>query len=230
MKKIILIRHGESVWNKKNIFTGWTDVGLSKKGVLEAQKTGLLLKKKKIFCEYAYTSVLKRSIYTLWYILEKLNLLWINIFKTWKLNERHYGALQGKNKQQTTEIYGERKVLEWRRSYKISPPKITPKDDRYPGKEKKYKQLKKHEIPLGESLLDTFNRVIPYWENHILPNIQKQNYSTVLLVAHGNSLRALIKHIENISDKDITNLDIPTAKPIVYEYTDSMKFNNKYVI
>ncbi len=227
MKKIILLRHGESIWNKKNIFTGWTDINLSDQGIKEAKQAGILLKKKNIQFNNAYTSYLKRSINTLWYILNEMDLLWIKVTKTWKLNERHYGNLQGLNKDKITQIHGEKMVMEWRRSYNICPPKINIKDPRYPGNEKKYYNLKKKEIPLGESLLDTFNRVIPYWINNIY---KKNKNNNILIVAHGNSLRALIKYIENISDENISNIDIPTGKPLIYEFKNEKIINKKYYI
>ncbi len=228
MKKIVLIRHGESLWNKKNIFTGWTDIKLSKKGIKEAKNAGILLKKNNFIFDYAYTSFLKRAIHTLWKILYALDLSWINITKSWKLNERHYGKLQGYNKNEISKIYGKKKVLEWRRSYKISPPKIKNNDKRYPGNEIKYKKLKHNEIPIGESLLDTFNRVIPYWKNNIKNKLKKK--STIIIVAHGNSLRALIKYLDKISDKKIINLNIPTGIPLIYEFKNNFDIYNKYYI
>ncbi len=231
MKKLVIIRHGESIWNKKNIFTGWTDIKLSLKGIKEAKNAGKILKKNKFNFDLAYTSYLNRAIHTTWEILFKLNIVWIKIIKTWKLNERHYGKLQGYNKKKILKKYGKKKFQEWRRSYKINPPKIKINDYRYPGKEKKYKKLKNNEIPLGESLLETYNRVIPYWNKKIYPNLLKNKL--ILIVAHGNSLRALIKHIENISDNNITKYEIPTGNPIVYEYENNKKkiiIKNKYFI
>ncbi len=228
MKKIVLIRHGESVWNKENIFTGWTDVKLSSKGINEAKKAGKILKKHNFDFDYAYTSYLKRAIHTLWEVLYKLDLLWIKIKKTWKLNERHYGSLQGYNKEKTSKIYGEKKVFLWRRSYKISPPKIKKNDKRYPGKEKKYSNLTSHEIPLGESLLDTFNRVIPYWKNEIFKKIK--NNKSIIIVAHGNSLRALIKYLDKISDDKICDINIPTGIPLIYEFKKNFKIKKKYYL
>ncbi len=226
MNKLILLRHGESLWNKENIFTGWTDIELSNKGIKEAKKAGKILQKKKIIINYSYTSVLKRAIHTLWYVLNEMNLIWINNFKTWRLNERHYGTLQGENKNKIRELYGKKKVKEWRRSYKISPPKIKTNDHRYPGNELKYKNLNKKDIPLGESLLDTFNRLIPFWKKNIIKKIKK--YKSILIVAHGNSLRALIKHIENISDKNISKINIKTGHPIIYKLDNNMSIINKY--
>ncbi len=228
MIKLILIRHGESIWNKENIFTGWTDIKLSYKGIKEAKNAGVILKKNKIYFEHAYTSYLKRAIHTLWFILNELDLVWMKVNKNWELNERHYGALQGHNKDYTTNIYGQQKVLEWRRSYKICPPKININDKRYPGKEIKYKNLKQSDLPLGESLLDTFNRVIPFYKKNILTKMI--NNKNIIIVAHGNSLRALIKYLENISDENIVNIDIPTGIPLLYEFDNNLTIKTKYYL
>ncbi len=228
MKKLVLIRHGESIWNKKNIFTGWTDIKLSKKGILEAKIAGKILKKNKFSFDIAYTSLLNRAIHTTWKILYELDLVWIKIIKTWKLNERHYGKLQGLNKKKVLNKYGKNKFKKWRRSFLINPPKINKNDISYPGNDIKYKKINKKIIPLGESLLDTYNRVIPYWKNKIYNNIIKKK--SILIVAHGNSLRALIKYIENISDKNISKLEIPTGKPLIYEYNNKFKIKNKYYL
>ncbi len=225
---MILIRHGESLWNKKNIFTGWIDIKLSKKGKKEAENAGNLLKKKNILFDYAYTSVLKRSIHTLWKILNITNLQWINVFKTWKLNERHYGLLQGLNKEETAKKYGEKQVLEWRRSFKTSPPKINIENNNHIKKEHKYKNLKTKQIPTGESLLDTYNRVIPFWKKKIIKKIK--NKKNIIIVAHGNSLRALIKHIEKISDENIININVPTGIPIIYELDEKTNIKKKYLL
>ncbi|AJS60508.1 2,3-diphosphoglycerate-dependent phosphoglycerate mutase [Paenibacillus sp. IHBB 10380] len=221
MFKVILVRHGESVWNEENRFTGWTDVDLTKKGVLEAIKAGKLLREHNYSFDIAYTSVLKRAIKTLDYILEETDLLWIPIIKSWKLNERHYGALQGLNKQETAIKYGEEQVMIWRRSFDVPPLPITAEDDRYPKRDLRYKELTDLEIPLGESLETTIERVIPYWEQEIIPQIKAGKH--VMIVAHGNSLRALMKYIENISSEDIMDLNIPTGVPIVYELDDNLK-------
>ncbi len=228
MNKIVLVRHGESIWNKENIFTGWTDIDLSEKGVKEAQNAGLLLKKNNFYFEYAYTSLLKRAIHTLWKILDELDLVWIKTKKTWKLNERHYGNLQGYNKEKISKIYGKKKVLKWRRSYTTKPPQINCNDNKFPGKEIKYKKIKYNKIPLGESLLNTYNRVIPYWKKKILPKIKKN--IPIIIVAHGNSLRALIKYLDKISDKDIIKLNIPTGIPLIYEFNENMKIKNKFYL
>ncbi len=225
MKKLVIIRHGESIWNKKNIFTGWRDIKLSKKGIKEARKVGKILKKKKFNFDIAYTSLLNRAIHTTWEILYKLNLIWIKIKKTWHLNERHYGKLQGCKKNEILKKYGKKKFQEWRRSYKINPPKINKNDKWFPGKEKKYLNIKKYKIPKGESLLDTYNRVIPYFKKKIYKNIIKKK--KILIVAHGNSIRALMKYIENISDNNIENYEIDTTVPLIYEY--NINYNNNKI-
>ncbi len=228
MKKLVLLRHGESVWNKKNIFTGWMDVKLSNNGIIEAKNAGKILRKNKISFDIVYTSLLNRAIHTTWEVLYKLNLTWIKVYKTWKLNERHYGKLQGLNKDDVLNKYGIIKFQNWRRSFKINPPKINTNNINYPGKDKKYKKLKKNNIPVGESLLDTYNRVIPYWKKNIYKNLLKNK--SILIVAHGNSLRALIKYIENISDKNILKYEIPTAKPLIYEYKNKFNIKKKYYL
>ncbi len=223
MKKIILIRHGESIWNKKNIFTGWKDIELSKKGILEAKKAGILLKKNKITFDYAYTSLLKRAIHSLWEILYTLDLVWIKIIKNWRLNERHYGRLEGHNKKKIYKIYGKNKINEWRRSFNICPPKIKKNNIKYIKKNIKYKK-----IPNGESLKDTYNRVIPYWKNKILPKIK--NNKKIIIVAHGNSLRSLIKYLDKISDKKIEKIELPTGIPLIYELNNNNNINKKYYL
>ncbi len=222
MSKLVLIRHGESIWNKKNIFTGWTDIKLSKNGILEAKNAGLLLKKNNFNFQYAYSSLLKRSIHTLWEILYKLDLLWIKVIKNWRLNERHYGNLQGYNKKKITIKYGEKKVNKWRRSYKSRPPKMNLNNKKYIKKNIKYKNINNKYIPLTESLEDTYNRLLILWKNNIINKIKK-NYN-IIIVAHGNSLRALIKYLDKISDENIEKLNIPTGIPIIY------KFKNKNII
>ncbi len=227
MNKIVLIRHGESIWNKKNLFTGWIDVKLSNNGIKEAKNAGKILKKKKIIFNYAYSSILKRSIHTLWEILFKLNLLWIKINKNWKLNERHYGDLQGYNKKEISLIYGKKKVNLWRRSFKIKPPKLNINNKKYKNKEIKFYKLNKVIIPNRESLKDTYNRVIPFWKKNILPKIKNNN--NIIIVAHGNSLRSLIKYLDNISDKNIEKLNIPTGIPIVYEFINKNIIKKYYL-
>jgi len=225
MYKVVLVRHGESIWNQENRFTGWTDVDLTEKGVHEAIKAGELLKSLPYEIDIAFTSVLKRAIKTLDYILEANDLLWVPVRKSWKLNERHYGALQGLNKHETAQKYGEEQVRLWRRSYDVPPLQITAEDERYPKNDRRYGSLTDREIPLGESLKDTIARVVPYWEAEIVPHIKAGEH--VLVVAHGNSLRALMKVLDNISDEDIVDLNIPTAVPIVYELDDDLKPLNR---
>lgn len=215
MHKIVLLRHGESEWNKENRFTGWTDVPLSEKGLLEAQSSGKVLKEKGFVFDKAYTSVLKRAIKTLWSVLEEMDLMWIPVENSWKLNERHYGALQGLNKSETAARYGDEQVKIWRRSYETRPPLLEKTDKRYPGNDPRYAGLEEKEIPLGECLADTVARVIPYWERHIAPQIKAGR--NLIIVAHGNSIRAMVKYLDNVSDKEILELNIPTGIPLVYE-------------
>ena len=221
MNKLVLVRHGESIWNLENRFTGWTDVELSKNGIGEAESAGDILKTEGYVFDIAYTSYLKRAIHTLWKVLDRLDLNWIPVFKTWHLNERHYGALQGLNKAETTEEYGIEQVNLWRRGYEVRPPKLDINDDRYPGKELKYKKLPKEELPLTECLKDTVDRFLPYCHNEIFPKIKSGE--KVLICAHGNTLRALVKYLDNISDEDISSLNIPTGIPLVYELDDNLK-------
>ncbi|MGE5239009.1 MAG: 2,3-diphosphoglycerate-dependent phosphoglycerate mutase [Chloroflexota bacterium] len=221
MKKIVLLRHGESVWNKENRFTGWTDVGLSEKGVSEAAESGRTLKREGYEFDIAYTSVLKRAIKTLWLALEEMDLMWIPVVNSWRLNERHYGALQGLNKAETAERHGMDLVKVWRRSYDVRPPALTSDDPRYPGKDPRYAGLREEELPLTECLKDTVERFLPYWHETIAPAVREGK--RVLIAAHGNSLRALVKYLDNISDQDIVGLNIPTGIPLVYELTDELK-------
>ncbi|MDR2676880.1 MAG: 2,3-diphosphoglycerate-dependent phosphoglycerate mutase [Endomicrobium sp.] len=228
MYKIVLIRHGESIWNKENRFTGWTDIDLSENGKNEALQAGEQLKKNGFTFDLAYTSVLKRAIKTLWNILDTMELLWIPVVKSWKLNERHYGALQGLNKAETAIKYGESQVQRWRRSYDISPISLNESDDRYPGKDARYSDIPKNEIPLTECLKDTTARVVPFWEKEIVPCIKTGK--KIIVVAHGNSLRALVKYIDKISDNNIINLNIPTAAPLIYELDDNLTPINSYYL
>lgn len=221
MKKLVLIRHGESSWNKENRFTGWTDVPLSEKGLKEAVDAGQLLKKEGYTFEIAYTSVLTRAIKTLWVVLEEMGLMYLPIINSWRLNERHYGGLQGLNKAETTEKHGEAQVKIWRRSYDVPPPALTKDDPRYPGKDPRYADLKPSDLPLTESLKDTVARFLPYWHETIDPMVKSGK--KVLIAAHGNSLRALVKYLDNISDQEIVDLNIPTGIPLVYELDDSLK-------
>jgi len=216
--KVVLVRHGESTWNKENRFTGWTDVPLSEKGVQEAHLAAKKLKEGGYDFDVAFTSVLQRAIKTLWIVLEDMDLMWIPVTNNWRLNERMYGALQGLNKSETAALHGEEQVKIWRRSYDIAPPKLDEKDERYPGRDSRYKELPKDQIPMTESLKDTVARFLPYWHNTIVPQLKAGK--KVLIAAHGNSLRALVKHLDNVSEQDITELNIPTGIPLVYELDD----------
>jgi 2,3-bisphosphoglycerate-dependent phosphoglycerate mutase len=228
MKKLVLLRHGESTWNKENRFTGWTDVPLSEKGIEEAREAGRLLREGGFTFDIAYTSVLKRAIKTLWIVLEEMDLMWIPVHNHWRLNERHYGALQGLNKAETAEKHGMDQVKIWRRSYDIPPPVLRPDDDRYPGKDPRYQRLRPEEIPLTESLKDTVARFLPYWRETIAPVVRGEK--RVIIAAHGNSLRALVKFLDNIPDSEIVGLNIPTGIPLVYELEDDLKPIRSYYL
>jgi 2,3-bisphosphoglycerate-dependent phosphoglycerate mutase len=228
MKKLVLLRHGESIWNKENRFTGWTDVDLSEKGIEEAKKSGQLLKKEGFVFDVAYTSVLIRAIRTLWLTLDEMDLMWIPVYNSWRLNERHYGALQGLNKSETVVKYGEEQVLIWRRSYDIAPMALDKKDPRYPGYDVRYKELALKDLPLTECLKDTVARFLPYWHKVIAPSVKSGK--RVVIVAHGNSLRALVKYLDKISDEKIVNLNIPTGIPLVYELNDNLKPIKSYYL
>lgn len=221
MYKVVLLRHGESVWNKENLFTGWTDVGLSEKGAQEAIDGGREMKKQGYVFDIAFTSVLKRAIKTLWLALEELDQMWIPVHNSWRLNERHYGALQGLNKAQTAEKFGEAQVKIWRRSYDIRPPALTSDDDRFPGKDPRYASLTAEELPLTECLKDTVARTLPYWHETIALTVRSGK--RVIVAAHGNSLRGLVKYLDNVSDQEIVGLNIPTGIPLVYELDDQLK-------
>jgi 2,3-bisphosphoglycerate-dependent phosphoglycerate mutase len=221
MYKVILLRHGESTWNKENRFTGWTDVDLSEKGYAEAKKSGEVLKKEGYTFDIAFTSVLKRAIRTLWITLDELDLMWIPVIRNWRLNERHYGALQGLNKAETAKKYGDEQVKIWRRSYDTQPPALEKSDERYPGNDPRYADLTEDELPLTECLKDTVARFMPYWEEMIAPTIKSGK--KVLIAAHGNSLRALVKYLDNISEEEIVGLNIPTGIPLVYELDEDLK-------
>lgn len=221
MPRIVLLRHGESTWNKENLFTGWTDVGLSDRGEQEAKEAGRLLRQGGYTFDVAFTSVLKRAIKTLWLALEEMDLMWIPVHNHWRLNERHYGALQGLNKAQTAEKYGQAQVRIWRRSYDIRPPELTPDDDRYPGKDPRYASLRPGQVPLTECLKDTVARTLPYWHEVIAPAVRAGQ--RVIVVAHGNSLRGLVKYLDGISDREIVELNIPTGIPLVYDLDDQLK-------
>ena len=228
MIKMVLLRHGESTWNQENRFTGWTDVDLSDKGRQEAIKAGQLLKKEGYTFDLAYTSVLKRAIRTLWTVMDEMDLMWIPVERSWRLNERHYGALQGLNKAETAAQYGEQQVFIWRRSYDIPPPALTPQDLRFPGHERRYAVLKPSELPLTESLKDTVVRFMPYWHSTLAPAVKSGQ--KVIIAAHGNSLRALVKYLDNISEKDIPELNIPTGVPLVYELDHDLKALKHYYL
>ena len=228
MKKLVLLRHGESTWNRENRFTGWTDVPLSEKGIQEAKEAGRLLREGEYTFDIAFTSVLKRAIKTLWIALEEMDLMWIPIQNSWRLNERHYGALQGLNKAETAERHGMEQVQIWRRSYDIPPPPLTKDDERYPGKDPRYMLLKPEEIPSTESLKDTVARFLPYWHETIAPTVGEGK--RVIIAAHGNSIRALVKYLDNITDADIVGLNIPTGIPLVYELADDLKPIRSYYL
>jgi 2,3-bisphosphoglycerate-dependent phosphoglycerate mutase len=221
MKKIVLLRHGESVWNKENRFTGWTDVDLSPQGVEEAQQAGRLLLEEGFVFDVAYTSLLKRAIRTLYIVQGEMDSLWIPVYKNWRLNERHYGGLQGLNKAETAARYGEEQVLVWRRSYDIPPPALTAEDKRFPGHDPRYADLARRDLPVTECLKDTVTRFVPYWEKVVAPAVKEGR--RVLITAHGNSLRALIKYLDHISDRDIVGLNIPTGAPLIYELDDDLR-------
>lgn len=221
MYRLVLLRHGESIWNKENRFTGWTDVDLSEKGMLEAKKAGQILKREGYVFDVAFTSVLKRAIRTLWYVQDEMDLMWIPVFISWRLNERHYGALQGLNKAEMAAKFGEEQVLIWRRSYDTPPPALTQDDPRYPGTDPRYEELDKNEIPLAECLKDTVSRFLPYWHSTLSPAIRSGK--RVLVSAHGNSLRAFVKYLDDVNDTDIVSLNIPTGIPLVYELDDGLK-------
>jgi 2,3-bisphosphoglycerate-dependent phosphoglycerate mutase len=228
MTKLVLLRHGESLWNKENRFGGWTDTDLSEKGIAEAEKAGQILKEQGCTFDVAFTSVLKRAIRTLWIVLDVMDLMWIPVFRSWRLNERYYGALQGLNKSDTAAKFGEEQVLIWRRSYDVPPPSVDRTDERYPGNDPRYRDLDEKDLPLTESLKDTSNRVLPYWHETIVPAIRAGKQ--VLISAHGNSLRALVKYLDNINDQDILSLNIPTGIPLVYELDDSLRPVKSYYL
>ena len=228
MHRIVMIRHGESVWNMENRFTGWTDVDLSERGIREARSAGLILKEKGFQFDVAFTSLLKRAIRTLWLVLDAMDLMWIEVHHTWRLNERHYGALQGLNKAEAAKTMGEEQVQWWRRSYDIPPPPLDRNDGRYPGKDRRYGNLAEKDIPLTESLKDTITRLLPCWETAIAPAVQAGRH--VLIAAHGNSLRGLVKHLDGMSGEEVVKLEIPTGVPMVYELDDNLKKIRHYYL
>ena len=215
MIKLVLLRHGESLWNKENRFSGWTDVDLSKKGILEAQQAGQQLKQEGFSFDMACTSLLKRAIRTLWIVQDVMDLMWIPVIKTWRLNERHYGSLQGLNKAETAQKFGEEQVLAWRRSYDIPPPPVEVTDARYPGNDPRYQKLDQKSWPVTEGLKDTVDRFIPFWTKTIAPSVLKGKQ--VIITAHGNTLRALVMHLDGVSPEQILSTNIPTGIPLVYE-------------
>jgi 2,3-bisphosphoglycerate-dependent phosphoglycerate mutase len=220
MKRLVLLRHGESIWNKENRFTGWTDVPLSENGIREATEAGRTLLAEGYAFDVAHTSVLKRAIKTLWIALEEMDLMWIPVHRSWRLNERHYGALQGLNKAETAERHGMEQTQIWRRSYDVPPPPLAADDPRNPGKDPRYAKLRPEELPLAECLKDTVARFLPYWHETIAPAVRAGQ--RVLVAAHGNSIRALVKYLDGISDDDIVGLNIPTGIPLVYELDDQL--------
>jgi 2,3-bisphosphoglycerate-dependent phosphoglycerate mutase len=221
MHKLVLIRHGESTWNQENRFTGWTDVDLNAKGLGEAKAAGQLLKKEGYTFDRSFVSLLKRALRTNWMILDELDELWIPIERSWRLNERHYGSLQGLNKAETAAKFGEEQVLIWRRSYDVPPPALEKSDERFPGHDPRYRNMTEAELPLTECLKDTVERVIPYWLNEIAPAVKRGE--KVLVTAHGNTLRALVKYFDNLSEEEVLALNIPTGIPLVYELDDNLK-------
>ena len=228
MYKVVLLRHGESVWNQENRFTGWTDVDLSEKGLAEAHTAGELLKREGFTFDVAFTSVLKRAIRTLWITLDEMDLMWIPVYRHWRLNERHYGALQGLNKAETAGKYGDDQVLIWRRSYDTPPPALEKNDDRWPGHETRYAELCETETPLTECLKDTVDRFLPYWHETIAPTIKSGK--KVIIAAHGNSLRALVKYLDHVSEEAIVKLNIPTGMPLVYELDEDLNPIKSYYL
>jgi 2,3-bisphosphoglycerate-dependent phosphoglycerate mutase len=228
MIKLVLLRHGESIWNKENRFTGWTDVDLSSKGIEEARHAAELLKKEGFSFDVAFTSVLKRAIRTLWIVLDGMDLMWVPVHRAWRLNERHYGALQGLNKADTAAKFGEEQVRIWRRSYDVRPPALERDDERFPGRDPRYRDLDEKELPLCESLKDTVSRCLPYWHQEIAPMMKSGK--RIVISAHGNSLRALVKYLDNVSDEEIVKVNIPTGVPLVYEFDLDLKPLRNYYL
>ena len=228
MHKLVLLRHGESIWNRENLFTGWADVDLSEQGVQEAREAGRVLKDQGYTFDIAFTSLLKRAIRTLWITLDEMDLMWIPVIRDWRLNERHYGALQGLNKAETAAKYGEQQVKIWRRSYDVRPPALEEGDARNPAKDRRYRSLKKEQIPLAECLKDTVERFLPCWHEIIAPVVRSDR--KVLIAAHGNSLRALVKYLDGVTDDAITEMNIPTGMPLVYELDDELRPLRNYYL
>jgi len=228
MHKVVLLRHGESQWNLENRFTGWTDVDLSPRGIEEAKKAAELLRAEGYTFDVAHTSVLKRAIRTLWITLEGMDLMWIPVKNSWRLNERHYGALQGLNKAEMAKKFGDEQVRIWRRSYATPPPALEPSDERYPGRDPRYAGLTRDQIPLTEALKNTVERFLPYWHDAIVPDLRSGR--RVVIAAHGNSLRALVKHLDGISEEEIVGLNIPTGIPLVYELDETLEPTRHYYL
>ena len=228
MRKLVLLRHGESVWNKENRFTGWIDVDLTEQGRVEAAEAGRTLKKEGYLFDLAHTSVLKRAIRTLWIVLDEMDLMWIPELRSWRLNERHYGALQGLDEAETAERHGMEQVQVWRRSYDVRPPALSPDDERHPGRDPRYGGVPPSELPLTESLKDTVARFLPYWNEAIAPDVASAK--RVLVTAHGNSLRALVKYLDRLSDEEVLELNIPTGIPLVYELEDDLTPIRRYYL
>ncbi len=228
MYKLVLLRHGESTWNKENRFTGWTDVDLSPKGIEEARDGARQLAKDGFTFDFAFTSVLKRAIRTLWITLDEMDLMWVPVVRSWRLNERHYGALQGLNKAETAAKFGDEQVLIWRRSYDIQPPALEPSDERFPGNDPRYRTLTKEQLPLTECLKDTVARVMPFWHETIAPTIKSGQ--RVLIAAHGNSIRAMIKYFDNVTESEIVGLNVPTGMPLVYELDPQLRPIKSYYL
>ena len=228
MHRLVLLRHGESTWNKENRFTGWTDVDLTDQGREEAREAGRLMAAEKFEFDVAYTSVLKRAIRTLWISLDELDMMWLPVHRSWRLNERHYGDLQGLNKAETATKFGEAQVKIWRRSYDVPPPPLTLEDPRHPSHDRRYGELNTDEVPLTESLKETVARFLPYWQSAIAPQIR--GGKRVLIVAHGNSLRALVKYLDNVSEQEIVELNIPTGVPLVYQLNNDLKPLTKFYL
>jgi len=226
--KLVLLRHGESIWNKEDRFTGWMDVDLSDRGIAQAKEAGVTLKEKGYLFDVAFTSVLKRAIRTLWLVLDEMDLMWIPVYRSWRLNERHYGALQGLNKAEMAVKVGEEQVHKWRRGYDIRPPALDNTDARYPGNDPRYRELDRQDLPVAESLKDTIFRFMPYWHDVLAPVLKSGKH--VLVSAHGNSLRAMVKYLDNISDEDIPGLNIPTGIPLVYELNEDLKPQKHYYL
>jgi len=228
MFKVVLLRHGQSTWNMENKFTGWVDVDLSEKGIVEAKQAGKLLKTEGYTFDIAFTSLLKRAIRSLWIVLDELDLMWIPVVRNWRLNERHYGALQGLNKADTAAKYGDKQVQIWRRSYDVQPPALEKNDERYPGNDPRYLDLNDSQLPLAECLKDTVERFVPYWEETIAPVVKEGK--KVIIAAHGNSLRALVKYLDDVPEAEIVGLNIPTGVPLVYELDENLKSVKSYYL